>query len=166
MTYLIKSTPRNSNWAYISGSGNNYFTITQMNVETLFPLQNFTKETNFQATIANSVITLANKRYIFIIKPFYDQIGTVSNPASANMYLKVNNSTILSTGINITSPGTGINTTQTNLAMYEYIATAGDTISLYIVMKNNYGNFDLGIYWNGGATTSGMFGFFIMEIDL
>lgn len=171
MTYMLKSSAKKSRWAAIIGSGNITISInpTDLTVKK-FPLPNtFYANTGLSCTIASSTITLASKRYIFFVKPFYDQTGSFfvdSAVWSFEFFLYVNG-VQLSTAPIIASPGYLWTYAQTAIAMAEYVATAGDQVELrYQKKSNTTGTYDMGVYLNGGALTTNMLGFYIMEVDL
>lgn len=172
MTYMLKSPARKSRWAMILGSGDIVYSISPSDLNVYrFPLPNvFHANTGLACTISSSIITLASKRYIFFIKPFYDQRGTVTDASSQTwafeFFLYVNGQQLTTCPI-IASPGGSWTYSQTAIAMAEYVATAGDQLDLRYQKKTTSNNtFDIGIYLNGGALTINMLGFYIMEVDL
>ena len=172
MTYMLKSPARKSRWAMILGSGDIVYPISPSDLNIYrFPLPDvFHANTGLACTISSSIITLASKRYIFFIKPFYDQRGSIwdnlSETWAFEFFLYVNGER-LSTCPIIASPSGTWTYSQTAIAMAEYVATAGDQLDLRYQKKTTTINtFDMGIYLNGGALTINMLGFYIMEVDL
>lgn len=160
MTYLIKAPPTSMKWAYMIGTGNYLYS----GAEAKITLPTLVKETGMLCSLSSNDITLADKDYIFFIRPFHDKSAD-NDYGNTQFYLKVNG-VRLTAGETLISSGTGSQSSlrsQVSFSPFYHKGTAGEVVNLFLSCTESQQQH--AIYLQNGAVGVQQLGLFIWEID-